>query len=169
MMTAQCRLLALCSAAFLSPAWAQDPIEDPYPDATDAPQEARIHGRPAAQAPDLEEKAPRAEAAPPRDILGLSKRQCASFPSDLSKYRAYQQEKMLWNLRKIASLGGGYGIAACRHAREVFDAAACRRELDALYAKECGGQPGDADCAERACKAMGYPGYKFGSSDVIFE
>lgn len=164
------------------PASAQEAAEEPEPDTapTTLLREPAIHGRPA---PEDVGKPPKSVARPPRDIGELTTKQCQSYPSDLEKYRAYQQEKLLWNLRKIASLGGSCGIGACAQAKDAFEKAAalsgnvraekefdaaskeafekatsCRKGLKALYIRECGGQPGDAECkgAELDVKVSAY-------------
>ena len=78
---------------------------------------------------------------------------------------AFKNEKLLWNISRIASVGSSYRLPACGAAEDSFDKAAelssakvakaafekasraafdaassCRRAFDALYAAECAGK-----------------------------
>lgn len=164
-----CAVLLLYSLLLLPASQAQDAADEATPEmASGVPDsEPTIHERRRLPAPADPGKPPHSATPPPIEISGLTPEQCEAFPSNLSKYRTYQQEKMLWNLRKITSIGDYYGLDACEAAEKspeatpqqsFADAAACRRGLNALYAAECGGYPGDPDCteAERNTKLATY-------------
>ncbi|MCX5789174.1 MAG: hypothetical protein NTX64_11810, partial [Elusimicrobia bacterium] len=88
----------------------------------------------------------------------------------MAAYISYENERTLWNLRKIVDIGKAYGLAVCEEADEAFSkaaelsgdgarnaafqaaadeafgkAASCRRALDDHYSKGCPAAS-DADC-----------------------
>ncbi|MCX5790540.1 MAG: hypothetical protein NTX64_18870 [Elusimicrobia bacterium] len=127
-----------------------------------------IHRRAAAPEADALGPPPKFVAAPPLDVSKLSLEECAALAPEIMRYMAYENEKSLWNLRKIAGTGSPYDLSVCKAADEAFDNAAnasgspgknfdlaaktayakgteCRNALDAFYAKECAASE-DADC-----------------------
>ena len=126
-MTPVRRALALLvlPAAFLAVAIAQEPADESG--STSISNESRqpsIHGRTAAAAQDDLGQPPKSVSKPPLDTSALSPADCASLPQAVAAYMDYEKAKPLWNLRKIASLGNSYSVAACKEADEAFEKAA---------------------------------------------
>ena len=149
-------LFLICASLLAAPVAANTPAND----GGDGPSEPSIHGR--TTAPALEP----APALPAMHAQGDTP-DCQAVAADAAAYRAYEGEKLLWNMRRIVGTGASYGIKACSAAEDAFDKAAqlsgkaggafdkaaqaavsktsaCRAAFDALVAKDCAGSSDDA-------------------------